>query len=344
MSHYPSIYITSEKKKKRRLAKSRFPHGIFGGTFSADRRTRQEEWTTCLSSKLADLLLDAGLLLGVGELVDLVLLGLGLPLLLGLLGTSLLILLEGVLTDGIVGLLVHLLEVTGIDVVLDVLGELGLVALLILIGEGLHVLRDVATEDVVAEGVGIELLGLNVEAGEAALGVGDENTAVGGTLHGTEDTVASGGADETDIKEGLEGAALALLGLGSLSEGVLAGGLLNTRELLSQTQLGQGAAGKEQTSGVGSGPVGQTLVDTVALQLVGVGRGEDLVTGDLGVDDLGDDVAVGEADDHAVLGSVVLVLGLGDQALAGVVVGLTLTATTVLSLVATEAESQYKAT
>ena len=35
-----------------------------------------------------------------------------------------------------------------------------------------------------------------------------------------------------------------------------------------------------------------------------------------------DNVAVGEADDETVLGRIVLVLGLGDEALSGVVVGL----------------------
>ena len=291
-----------------------------------------------LSSKLADLLLDAGLLLGVRELVDLVLLGLGLPLLLGLLGAGLVVLLEGVLTDGLVGLLVELLEVTGVDLLLEVLGELALEALLILIGEGLHVLGDVATVDVVAEQVGIERLRLDVVTGEAAVGVGNEDTTVGGTLHGTEDTVTGGGADETNVKEGLEGTALAVIGLDGLGEGVLASGLLNTSELVSQTKLGQDTAGEEQTGSVGSSPVGQTLGDTVALQLVGVGSGQDLVTGDLGVDDLGDDVAVGETDDQTVLGRIVLVLGLGDQALASVVVGLTLAAAAVLSLVATEGQ------
>jgi hypothetical protein len=75
--------------------------------------------------------------------------------------------------------------------------------------------------------------------------------------------------------------------------------------------------------------------DAIALELVTVGRDEDLVAGELRGDDLSDDVLVGEADDQAVLGSVVLVLGLGDEALAGVVVGLAGLATLVLSLVAT---------
>jgi hypothetical protein len=36
---------------------------------------------------------------------------------------------------------------------------------------------------------------------------------------------------------------------------------------------------------------------------------------------LADDVLVGETDDEAVLGRIVLVLGLGDQPLTGIVVG-----------------------
>ena len=60
---------------------------------------------------------------------------------------------------------------------------------------------------------------------------------------------------------------------------------------------------------------------------------EDLVTTDLRGDDLSNDVAVGEADDEAVLGRIVLVLGLGGQALAGIVIGLALSAALVLDLV-----------
>jgi hypothetical protein len=43
---------------------------------------------------------------------------------------------------------------------------------------------------------------------------------------------------------------------------------------------------------------------------------------ELGVDDLDDDLLVGEPNNEPVLGRVVLVLGLGDQSLPGVVVGL----------------------
>lgn len=65
---------------------------------------------------------------------------------------------------------------------------------------------------------------------------------------------------------------------------------------------------------------------------MGIRGHEDLVAADLRADDLSDDVAVGETDDEAVLGRIVLVLGLGGQALAGIVVGLSLAATPVLDL------------
>lgn len=185
------------------------------------------------------------------------------------------------------GLLVELLQTVSLDIVVDVLLELGLVALLIVIGQSLHVLGDVATVDVLAEGLGVKLLSLHVETGETVLGVGNEDATVRGALHGTEDTGTGGGADETDIEEGLEGAAaLAILTLSSLGQSVLAIGLLNTGELLLEAELLEGAAGDQQTGGVCSSPVGQTVLDTVGAELVGVGSDEDLVTSDLGGDDL----------------------------------------------------------
>ena len=52
---------------------------------------------------------------------------------------------------------------------------------------------------------------------------------------------------------------------------------------------------------------------------MGIRGHEDLVAADLRADDLSDDVAVGETDDEAVLGRIVLVLCLGDKTLACVV-------------------------
>jgi hypothetical protein len=75
---------------------------------------------------------------------------------------------------------------------------------------------------------------------------------------------------------------------------------------------------------------------------VRVGGAEDLVSGDLGGDDLHHDVAVGEANHEAVLGRIVLVLGLGDEALASVVIGLSGTTALVLSLEATIEKSAMR--
>jgi hypothetical protein len=278
-----------------------------------------------LLAQLGNLGLDAGLALLQRQLLLAVLEGLGLPLLLGLLGRVADVLLEGVGADLLVRLGIQLLERVGLDLVLNVLDELALVALLIIIGKSLHVLSDVAAEDVLLENLGIQLLGLNVVAGEAVLGVGDEDATVRSALHDAKDAGTGRGAGQTDVEVGLEGAALlAVLALDGLGELVLAIGLLDTGELLVEAELGQDAAGEQKTGGIGGGPVGQAVLDAVGAQLVRVGRGEDLVTVDLGGDDLGDDVAVGEADNQAVLGRIVLVLGLGDEALAGVVVGLAL--------------------
>lgn len=77
------------------------------------------------------------------------------------------------------------------------------------------------------------------------------------------------------------------------------------------------------------------MLDTITLEFVSVGGAEYLVTSDLRGDDLADNIFVGEADNEAVLGSVVFVLGLSDKTLAGVVVGLSCSTTLILGLVAT---------
>ena len=61
-----------------------------------------------------------------------------------------------------------------------------------------------------------------------------------------------------------------------------------------------------------SSPVCQAVVDAIARKLARARLSEDKITLKTSVDDLGDDVFVREADDEAVLGGVVLVLGLGD--------------------------------
>ena len=85
------------------------------------------------SGKRSNLLLDSLFLLLLGQLLFAVLLALGLPFVLALLVALILILLEGVLTDGSVSLAVEFFQTISLDIVVDVLAELGLVALLIVI-------------------------------------------------------------------------------------------------------------------------------------------------------------------------------------------------------------------
>jgi hypothetical protein len=187
--------------------------------------------------------------------------------------------------------------------------------------EVLHVLSDVDTIDVVAEKFSIEGLALNVETGETVLTVGNVDTTIGSTLDGTEKTGTGGGTLETNIKESLEGTGTIL---NSLSHGDSTIGLSDTLVLLVKTELGKSAASDKKTSSVGSSPVGQTTLDAVAGKFVRIGSSKNVIALELGIDDLADDVSVGETDDQSVLGRVVLVLGLNDKTLTSVVVGLTL--------------------
>ena len=284
--------------------------------------------------ELGNLGLDSLQLLVLGQLAAPVLERLLLPLILGLLLTSLIDLLEGVLTDLLVCLLVQLLQSIGLNLVINVALELGLVSLLVIIGKGLHVLSDVATKDVFAEGLGVELLGLNVVTRESVLGVGDEYASIRSTLHGTEDTGTSGSAMKPNIEESLEWSSsfTLLRGLGKLEFSI---GLLNTLEITINAKLLEDTAGDQKTSAVCGSPVGKTVLNSVGLELVGVCSSEDLVAGDLGGDDLHDDIAVGESDNEAVLRSIVLVFGLGDETLSCIVIGLSNTTALVLGLVPT---------
>jgi len=269
---------------------------------------------------VALLLVEALLLVGLGLVASSGL------LLLGQLGA-------GVLTDSSVSLSVHVLDIISSDVTSNEASELLLVTLLIFVLEVLHVLRDVDTVDVVAEKFSIKRLALNVETGETVLTVGDVDTTIRGTLDGTEETGTSGGTLETDIKESLEGTGAVLDGLSHLDSAI---GLSDTLILLIKTELGKSTTSNKETSSVGGSPVGQTTLDTIAGKLVGVGGSKNVITLELGIDDLADDVLVGETDNESVLGRVVLVLGLNNQTLAGVVVGLTLSSSSVLDLEALE--------
>jgi hypothetical protein len=66
----------------------------------------------------------------------------------------------------------------------------------------------VATDNVTLERLGVERLGLGVVPGETLLVVGNVDAAVRRALERAKDTVAGGGAAETDVEVRLERAGL----------------------------------------------------------------------------------------------------------------------------------------
>ena len=118
---------------------------------------------------------------------------------------------------------------------------------------------------------------------EALLRVGDKDSSIGGSLHGTEDTGTSRGAVKSDVEERLEGAGALLVGLRELESTI---GLGLSLVLVGEAELGESAASDEKSGSVSGGPVGQTVVDAVAGELVRVGGSKNKVTLELGRDDL----------------------------------------------------------
>jgi len=190
-----------------------------------------------------------------------------------------------------------------------------------------------SAKDVLAEDLLVDRLLLSVVTDKAALAVGDDDATVKSTLHGAKDTGTGAGADKTDIEKSAEGTALVEL-LEAVEGG--ASGLSDTGIELVDVDLLGSTTGNKKAGGIGSSVVGETELDAIAGELVGVGSDKDVIAVDAGVDDLADDVAVGETDNKTELGGVVLVLVLGDELATLTVVGLALTTTTEGSLEALE--------
>jgi len=226
----------------------------------------------------------------------------------------------------------HLLDIIRSLSGLDVLGELGLVLLLVSLLEVSHVISNVSSEDVLAKNGGIEVLGVSVVTRETLVLVRDLETSVNSTLHGTEDTGTSGGVVETNVEENVEWTTA----LGFLNKEVLSIRLALADVLLVKTELGEDTTSSKETSGVGSGVVllaGLGVdVSSILGQLMGVGSSKDDIAVEGSIGDLASDILVGETDDKSVLRGVVLVLVLSDQSLTGLVVGLALTSTSELDL------------
>lgn len=216
-----------------------------------------------------------------------------------------------------------------IVVVLDVLAHN---VVLVDGGVVLGFLAGVSFLDLLSTLVGDNFLLDLLEAGESLLGVGNVEATVAGTLHGTEDTVTGGGADETDVEVSLEGASV-LLNVVPNGEH-LSVNLDLTFVELGHVLKGEETTGNEETGSIGSGVVGKTSSDTTeVLELLRISLADGTVTLDGGVDDGGNDSAVSSSNAESVLLLVVLVLVLEDKTTSGEVVGLTLTTTDEFGLV-----------
>lgn len=233
----------------------------------------------------------------------------------------LVVLLPRILADRLVRLLVEFLQPVGLDVVVNVPLKLRFVPLLVVVGQGFHVLGHVPAEDVFPQRLGFELLGLDVVPGESVFRVRDQDPPVRRSLHGPEHARPRRGARQADVQVAFERAALLAINLGRLREFVFAIGLLDAGEVLVQFELRQGAAGDEESRGVGCGPIGEAMLDAVPLEFMRIRGAEYLVSRDFRRHDLDDNVPVGEAHHQAVFGRIVFVLGLRDESLACVVIG-----------------------
>lgn len=240
------------------------------------------------------------------------------------LGLFLLLVLRG-FPDLLVALLPHVFDAIGLDVVLGVLLELKFEPLGILLGQLVHVLVDVGTENPLEVSLGVvgvvhaPLFGLFVTA-ELLDGVGDVETAILSTLEDRENPGTHQSPDQTNVEDDLEGPPLVILVFDVEFFLVL---LFDTLDLLVHTDLLEDPPGDQETGLVTSGVGGVANGSTVFLELGGGLLAESLITEDGGVDNLGDELLVGDPDNKSVLGGIVFVLILGHQSPPLVVVGLT---------------------
>ena len=219
---------------------------------------------------------------------------------------------DWVLTDLLVSSLVDALDLVSGDALGDVPAELLLVGSLVLL-ELLHVVSDVTTEDVVL--FSLDLVLLVSALGEPLVRVWDKETAIDGTLKDGENTSTSGGPPETDIEEGLE-----------WPPGFLIIFLFDwAGELLLKAELLKEPAGAKETDAVGGGVVGKTKLDAIGNEVLRGGGSDGDIVVNLGGDDLGDDLGVGDTGDKAVLLGTVLGLVLLDEGSPLDEVGLALT-------------------
>lgn len=106
-----------------------------------------------------------------------------------------------------------------------------------------------STEDVLLEHLGIQRLGFNVVPWEALFVVGNVDTTVASTLHGTEQTRSGRSTLKTNIKVSLE-RPWGILFVGDFGDSEGAIWFCDTFVFVGQTKLGESTTSAEEASGV----------------------------------------------------------------------------------------------
>jgi len=241
------------------------------------------------------------------------------------------------LADGVVDFLVHGLKISsGFELGLDVAGELSavLVIAVTVTLSLIHVGSDVHSKDVLPVDLRV-VLAIHV-ASEAVVGVGDVQATIDSSLKNTEYASTSSRAAKADVQNNFERILLAFRGFKVSAVGMVlhAIGFDDTLVNISHFEGGKGATSKEETGGISRGIVGDTNVlgQAVFGKLVSIRSAKHFVANKMRRNNLRSDVAVAEADDHAVLRSVVLVAVLDNEATTSIIVRLAITSPTVLHL------------
>lgn len=183
---------------------------------------------------------------------------------------------------------------------------------------------------------------LSLSPRESLGGVRDVQSSVTGAFECAENSVASGGPDQAHVQSGFEGSAFQAFSL-ALSlfhvfidvEGSSSGSGDSLVHVIQSLFLEQ-SSGEQQSSAVASRIVGESCSQSVSPEFLGVGLFQHNVSLNGGVDYLANDLSVGQSHSEAVFGTVILVLFLGNQRLAGEVIGFSLTSPAVLDLITLE--------
>lgn len=214
----------------------------------------------------------------------------------------------GILTNLFVNSLVQFLQTITGNVVFQKGLEMSLVLGIVFLLQVLHVLGDVSTKDAFTVHVGVVRLCVTVISGESLFRMRNVQTTIGRPLQSTENTATRTGSPATDIQKAAKGflviidfinVVLFVVVLGadnlSIDFGVSLVHIIESEFLQDTTR-------HQKARAVGGGVVFQTNGKTVAGEFAGRGLGEDAVPVNERIDDLADDLLVGESNDQTVLG------------------------------------------